>query len=240
MALLAQAEDHHGDGGDHQRQEALQRVEPHEGVVGAQRERRDQDHAEGAAEVAAVDGRGEHRGQEHGSAVGCARLRGADPALDLRRQREHDAGQQHQRGHHGVEHRAGQYQQQDAADDRARDADRARGQDPAALAAQLDAHAQHVAEVARPLGHGVGDVRRERGEAHRQQRGEHEQRPPARDRVHRPRDQPGDEQERQPARRRIDHPRTLSRRVSVLDTASLHFPRARGGRVLRSRSPPHG
>ena len=216
--------------------------------MGAQRERRDEDHAEGAAEVAAVDRGREDRGQQHGGAVGRAGLGGPDPAFDLRRQGEHHAGQQHQRGHDRVEDRAGQDQQQDAADDRARDADRARPQDAATLAPQLGADAQHVAEVAGPLGHGVGDVRVERGEPDRQQRGEHEQRPPARDRVHRPRDQPGEEQEHQPARRRIDHPRTLSRlrsargvvRLVVMEVETRRQENGTRPRTARVRGGPGG
>jgi len=68
---------------------------------------------------------------------------------------------------------------------------------PQPLAGQLRAGAEHGADVAGPLGDRVRHVRGQRRHAGREQRREQQQRPTARDRVHRSGDQAGGEQEDQ-------------------------------------------
>ncbi len=169
-----------GHGGQH----VLDRVEALQVVGERDPQDREQDHALGGAEVAAVDA-GQERAAGRRDEVVALRL----ARRRLERHQRH--GHQDQDRDDRVEHLVRQLEQEDAADERAdRRADRER-QDAPLLPAQLAPVAQRAADPAEHEPDGVGDVGRHRRIADRQQRRERHQRARADDRVDRPRDHAG-------------------------------------------------
>ncbi len=155
-------------------------------------EHRQQDHAEAAPEVGAVDAGGEGGQVEVDRPAPAARRRtasdvGGDPWLDG----EQGTAEQDQHRHDGLED-AGRSGEED---DRARRAAGHRGgperHHPAALGGDLHPVGGGAAEVARPDGDGVRHVRLERGQPGGHQRGERDQRAPTGDGVDRTRDEAG-------------------------------------------------
>ena len=201
----ADREDHHRHGGDDQRQQALQRVQPDQPVVRAQRQRGDQDDAERAAEVAAVDGGQEHRRQQRasrsgapGSGVPTHRLiRGCSASTTLASSTS--TGTTASNTAPGRTSSSAQPTAEPAIP--ATEVSSIRRRCPRSSSRLAD----DLAQVAGPLGDRVGDVRGQRREPDGQQRREHQQRAAAGHRVDAAGEHPRQQQEHQRTRRGIDH-----------------------------------
>jgi hypothetical protein len=163
--------DRRGDG----RERRLQRVRELQ-VVQRHAQHADEDHAERAAEVAAVDGREEQGSvQPRGIAAEVVVPGALQASRDQRLHREQQAREKDQHRDDDVERLRRRGQQQHAARRPTEDADGAEAQEPAALPDVLRAEADDAPEIAGPLGDGVGDVRRDGRQAQRHERGEEDQ-----------------------------------------------------------------
>ena len=115
----------------------------------------------GGAEVAAVDGGGEHSHHEQrgpGARVGCAAV---EDAPQRRLRREQGGRPQDEPGDHVVEGRRGGREEEQGAGDPARQGHRRQPGQTAGLITDLPAVAGGGGQVAGPDPHGVGDVGRE-------------------------------------------------------------------------------